>query len=199
MALKEWPVAALIAALVATGLRRRRAAAVPDTIVVDTTAPNGTLVIANPAAVVTATNVYVAENTFSGTIAAGVSATVSGTINLSAGRLAAGTLSRGTQTGVAGVTVSPTFLWTGGTIGHLPGANLTVSSLSLTLSSGTGTFLADAGQSITVNSASPISGAGRLVKAGAGGLVLQAVNTYSGPTLVSAGTVALGAAAAALA
>ncbi|MFM7243616.1 MAG: beta strand repeat-containing protein, partial [Planctomycetaceae bacterium] len=154
----------------------------------------GALVIANPAAVVTATNLYVAENTFSGTIASTATATVSGTINLSAGRLLAGTLSRGTQTGVSGVTVSPTFLWTGGTIGHLPGSNLAVSALPLTLSSGTGTFLADAAQTITVNSASPISGGGSLVKAGAGRLVLEAANTFTGPTTVSEGTLALGSA-----
>jgi autotransporter-associated beta strand protein len=152
----------------------------------------GTLAIRNPAAVVSATNVYVAENTFSGTIAAGVTATVSGTINLSAGMLQARTLSRGTQTGVAGVTVSPTFLWTGGTIGNLAGSGLTVSALPLTLSSGTGTFLADAGQTITVNDTAPISGGGTLVKAGAGSLVLQGVNTYTGPTAVSTGTLALG-------
>ncbi|MFM7243797.1 MAG: beta strand repeat-containing protein, partial [Planctomycetaceae bacterium] len=153
----------------------------------------GTLAIANPAALVTATSVFVAENTFTGTGSA--TKTVSGTIALSAGMLRAGTIARGAQTGTSTVVVNTTFLWTGGTVGNLLGSNLTVDTLPLTLSSGTGTFQADAGRTITVNAASPISGAGSLVKAGAGTLVLAGSNTYTGATTISAGTLALAATA----
>ncbi|MFM7244800.1 MAG: autotransporter-associated beta strand repeat-containing protein, partial [Planctomycetaceae bacterium] len=143
---------------------------------------------------VTATTIYVAENTFSGTGSA--TKTVSGTIALSAGMLRAGTIARGEQTGTNTVVVNTTFLWTGGTIGNLAGSDLTVDTLPLTLSSGTGTFQADAGRTITVNASSPISGAGSLVKAGSGTLVLQAPNTFSGITRVVAGSIALADAAA---
>ncbi|MFM7244498.1 MAG: beta strand repeat-containing protein, partial [Planctomycetaceae bacterium] len=85
--------------------------------------------------------------------------------------------------------------WTGGTVGNLAGSDLTIDTLPLTLSSGTGTFLADAGRTITVNAASPISGAGALVKAGGGTLVLAGSNSFTGPTTISAGTLALAATA----
>jgi len=152
----------------------------------------GTLAIANPAALVTATNIYVAENTFTGTGSA--TKTVSGSIALSAGMLRAGTIARGEQTGLANV-VSTTFLWTGGTIGNLQDADLTIDTLPLTLASGTGTFQADSGRTITVNAASPISGGGSLVKAGGGSLVLAGSNSYTGATTISAGTLALAATA----
>ncbi|MFM7205101.1 MAG: beta strand repeat-containing protein, partial [Planctomycetaceae bacterium] len=149
----------------------------------------GTLAIADPGAVVTATNIYVAENTFTGTGSA--TKTVSGTIALSAGMLRAGSIARGAQTGTNTVVVNTAFLWTGGTIANLAGSDLTIDTLPLTLSSGTGTFLADAGRTITVNAASPISGAGALVKAGGGTLVLAGANSFTGPTTVSAGTLRL--------
>jgi autotransporter-associated beta strand protein len=149
----------------------------------------GTLSIANPAAVVTATTVSVAENTFTGTGSA--TKTVSGTIALSAGMLRAGTIARGAQTGTSTVVVNTTFLWTGGTVGNLAGIDLTVDTLPLTLASGTGTFQADAGRTITVNVASPIAGAGGLVKAGAGTLVLAGSNSFTGATTVQDGVVRL--------
>jgi autotransporter-associated beta strand protein len=153
----------------------------------------GTLSIANPAALVTATNVYVAENTFTGTGSA--TKTVSGTIALSAGMLRAGTIARGAQTGTNTVVVNTTFLWTGGTVGSLADADLTIDTIPLTLASGTGTFQADAGRTITVNAASPIAGGGGLVKAGAGTLVLAGSNSFTGATTISAGTLALAATA----
>ena len=149
----------------------------------------GTLSIANPAAVVTATTVSVAENTFTGTGSA--TKTVSGTIALSAGMLRAGTIARGAQTGTNTVVVNTSFLWTGGTVGNLAGSDLTVDTLPLTLASGTGTFQADAGRTITVNAASPIAGAGGLVKAGAGTLVLAGSNSFTGATTVQDGVVRL--------
>ena len=152
------------------------------------------LTIANPAALVTATSVFVAENTIidSGTFLK----TVSGTINLSAGTLLTGTLARGAQTGNADVVVSTAFLWTGGTVGNLAGSDLTVDTLPLTLSSGTGTFLASGNQTITVSASSPISGPGALVKAGSGTLVLLASSSFTGTTRAAAGTLSLGDAAA---
>ncbi len=149
----------------------------------------GTLSIANPAALVTATTVSVAENTFTGTGSA--TKTVSGTIALSAGMLRAGTIARGAQTGTNTVVVNTSFLWTGGTVGNLAGSDLTVDTLPLTLASGTGTFQADAGRTITVNVASPITGAGGLVKAGAGTLVLAGSNSFTGATTVQDGVVRL--------
>ena len=145
----------------------------------------GSLSISNPAALVSATSVFVAENTFTGTGSA--TKTVSGTISLSAGTLLAGTLARGAQTGTSSVVVSTSFLWTGGTVGNLPGADLTIDTLALTLSSGTGTFLASGSQTITVN-ASPLGGAGGLAKAGSGTLVLLGTHGYTGPTTVTAGS-----------
>jgi autotransporter-associated beta strand protein len=153
----------------------------------------GTLSIANPAALVTATNVYLAENTFTGTGSA--TKTVSGTIALSAGMLRAGTIARGAQTGTNTVVVNTTFLWTGGTVGSLADADLTIDTIPLTLASGTGTFQADAGRTITVNAASPIAGGGGLVKTGAGTLVLAGSNSFTGATTISAGTLALAATA----
>jgi autotransporter-associated beta strand protein len=153
----------------------------------------GTLSIANPAALVTATNIYVAENTFTGTGSA--TKTVSGTIALSAGMLRAGTIARGEQTGTNTVVVNTSFVWTGGTVGSLADADLTIDTIPLTLASGTGTFLADAGRTITVNAASPIVGGGGLVKAGAGTLVLAGSNSFTGATTISAGTLALAATA----
>ena len=149
----------------------------------------GTLSIANPAALVTATTVSVAENTFTGTGSA--TKTVSGTIALSAGMLRAGTIARGAQTGTNTVVVNTSFLWTGGTVGNLAGSDLTVDTLPMTLASGTGTFQADAGRTITVNAASPIAGAGGLVKAGAGTLVLAGSNSFTGATTVQDGVVRL--------
>ncbi|MGI9178289.1 MAG: autotransporter-associated beta strand repeat-containing protein, partial [Pirellulales bacterium] len=149
----------------------------------------GTLSIANPAALVTATNVFVAENTFTGTGSA--TKTVSGTIALSAGMLRAATIARGEQTGTNTVVVNTSFLWTGGTVGNLAGSDLTVNTLPLTLASGTGTFQADAGRTITVNAASPIAGTGGLVKTGAGTLVLAGSNSFTGATTVQDGVVQL--------
>jgi len=52
----------------------------------------------------------------------------------------------------------------------------------------TSTFNAGTGRKITVQTTAPISGSGNLTKAGAGWLTIAATNTYTGGTLVSAGT-----------
>jgi autotransporter-associated beta strand protein len=109
--------------------------------------------------------------------------------------LRAGTIARGAQTGTNTVVVNTSFVWTGGTVGSLADADLTIDTIPLTLASGTGTFLADAGRTITVNAASPIVGGGGLVKAGAGTLVLAGSNSFTGATTISAGTLALAATA----
>ncbi|HZM03382.1 MAG TPA: autotransporter-associated beta strand repeat-containing protein, partial [Candidatus Saccharimonadales bacterium] len=57
------------------------------------------------------------------------------------------------------------------------------------LNSGTGTIAAGAGAQLTLDAA--ISGAGGLVKNGAGVLTLESPSAYTGPTLISAGTLAL--------
>jgi autotransporter-associated beta strand protein len=155
--------------------------------VVSTFAAYGSLVIDREDAVVTATNVFLAENSITGTGAA--DRIVSGTINLSAGTLMAGNLARGEQTGRANV-VKTTFLWTGGTIGNLPGADLVISSLPLTVASGSGTFNADRA-SIYVDAASPLTGEGALIKIGNGTLTLTASNSFKGAMHVAAGTLSL--------
>ena len=60
----------------------------------------------------------------------------------------------------------------------------------VTLESGVGTIVANtAGAQFILDA--PVGGAGGLTKNGAGGLTLTSVSTYAGPSLVSAGTLAL--------
>ena len=54
---------------------------------------------------------------------------------------------------------------------------------------GSGTFLTDAGTTLTLSNV--ISGAGGLTKAGDGTLVLTGINTFTGGTMISAGTLEL--------
>jgi autotransporter-associated beta strand protein len=100
-------------------------------------------------------------------------------------------------------TQTTTFNWDGGTIQNKSGGNLTVRSTSagnpLTISlagTGTHTFEADSGRTITVDSTAVLADKsgenGTLTKAGAGTLTLNGANTHSGTTTVSAGTLALG-------
>jgi len=64
------------------------------------------------------------------------------------------------------------------------------SSKTITLNAGGGTFLADAGTGSTLSGV--ISGAGAWTKTGPGTLTLSAMNTYSGGTLIQAGTLVAG-------
>jgi autotransporter-associated beta strand protein len=93
-----------------------------------------------------------------------------------------------------------TFDWNGGTIQNRSGGNLTVDATSGTLTiglagTGTHTFEADSGRTITVAATAQLqdkSGeAGTLNKAGGGTLLLQGANTYSGATTISGGTLML--------
>lgn len=94
-----------------------------------------------------------------------------------------------------------TFDWNGGTIQNRSGGSLTVDATSGTLTiglagTGTHTFEADSGRTITVAStATLVDKAGQngtLTKAGAGVLALNGSNTHSGVTTVNAGTLQLG-------
>jgi autotransporter-associated beta strand protein len=155
-----------------------------------TYAANGTLTIANPDALVRVTSLTLAENTILGTGTTGSFRAVSGTVNLSAGTLQAGSIARGTQTGNAN-SVSAAISWTGGTIGNLDGSDLTIDTVPIALASGTGTFSASGTNTIAVTAGSPISGAGSLVKAGPGTATLDGNASYGGSTQIDAGVLAM--------
>ena len=164
--------------------------ALAGSVATGTFAANGTLTIANPTALVRVTSLALAENTILGTGTTGSVKAVSGTVNLSAGTLQAGSIARGAQTGNAD-SVSAGITWTGGTIGNLAGADLTVDTVPITLASGTGTFLASGTSTITANAGSPIGGAGSLVKAGPGTVTLAGNASYGGSTQIDAGVLAI--------
>jgi autotransporter-associated beta strand protein len=67
-----------------------------------------------------------------------------------------------------------------------------VTTRAFTLGDAASTFQVDAGQTFTINT-NAIAGTGALNKTGSGTLVLGAVNTYSGGTVVSAGTLQISA------
>jgi fibronectin-binding autotransporter adhesin len=76
--------------------------------------------------------------------------------------------------------------------GTLEVASSFSTSRAITLNSAASTFLIDPSQTYTVTSG--ITGTGALNKTGTGTMVLSGANTYSGGTIVSAGTLRLGAA-----
>jgi autotransporter-associated beta strand protein len=66
------------------------------------------------------------------------------------------------------------------------------SNRGITVGAAGGTFNVDSGTTLTLSTFNNISGGGgTLIKAGAGTLFLQPVNTYSGSTLINAGTLKL--------
>lgn len=77
--------------------------------------------------------------------------------------------------------------------GTLRGVNLDEFTGPVTLESGLGTLLAGSGGQLILDGV--VSGAGSLSKNGSGTVTLINANTYSGSTLVNAGTLALGASA----
>jgi autotransporter-associated beta strand protein len=121
------------------------------------------------------------------------SGTVTGNFRLAGGgTLNAGTIASGTGAG-SGSSVR-TFAWDDGTIANLDAStDLSIGSgITFNLAStGLRRFSIGTGRSGTV--ASVLTGAGgTLEKAGAGTLVLAAVNTYTGTTTVSQGTLQVG-------
>jgi autotransporter-associated beta strand protein len=94
--------------------------------------------------------------------------------------------------------------WNDGTIANYAGTNLTIQANGTTngimnvrlAGTGTHTFDAESGRTITVAATAQLqdkSGEnGTLNKTGAGSLVLQGANTYSGATTISAGSLILG-------
>ncbi len=104
--------------------------------------------------------------------------TATGNLNLTGGTLAvAGDILRGSSTGTSNATVK----LSGGTLnmgGHDLGA----------AGSGALTFTAESG---TLQNVASINGTGGLTKTTAGTLMLQGTNTYTGNTMVTAGTLAL--------
>jgi autotransporter-associated beta strand protein len=150
-------------------------------------AANGTFTLNHSSGVLKAATLTLAENA---SLAGGAAVrSVSGTFNLTAGTLQATTIQRGAQTGTA--TVTTAFNWTDGTIRNLTPSGLTIHTLPLNLLAGSHVFDATDGATITVNATSTVSGVGGLTKTGTGTLSLQGAKTYTGPTNVQAGTLAL--------
>jgi autotransporter-associated beta strand protein len=147
-------------------------------------AANGTFTLGDPNGTVTATSVRLAENT--GNLTGGTRS-VSGTLNLNDGTLAAGEIRLGDQTATSPAAVTTNFNFSGGTLTHLTGQDLAISGLPLNLV-GIGVFHSTAGRAITVASSTPVSGAGGFTKTGEGTLILAGTNTYAGDTLVLGGT-----------
>jgi fibronectin-binding autotransporter adhesin len=77
----------------------------------------------------------------------------------------------------------------GGTLESLAAGEGLTSTKAVTLAAGGGTFLADVGTDSTLSGT--ITGQGALTKAGPGGLTLTGAKTYTGGTIISAGTLAL--------
>ena len=133
---------------------------------------------------VTAGTVTLADNANSS-----ANKSVTGTFNLVNGTLEATTIQKGGGSGTA----TAAFNWTTGTIRNTSGANLAIGNVPITLLTGTHTFDATSGQSITVSSTAPISGAGGLTKTSTGTLILSGANTYTGVTTITDGVLQVGA------
>jgi autotransporter-associated beta strand protein len=152
----------------------------------NTYSASGTFTLDHPDGVVSATTLRLAENT--GNLTGGTR-TVSGTLNLDSGTLAAAAIRLGDQTATSPAAISVTVNFSGGTITHLTGENLSISQLPVNLTgSGTRVFLAGAGRSISTATNTTVSGLGGFTKTGEGALILAGTNTYSGDTLLTEGT-----------
>ncbi len=147
---------------------------------------SGTFTLNHADGIVTATTVRLAENI--GNLTGGTR-TVSGTLNLDSGTLAAGVIRLGDQTATSPAAVSVNVNFSGGTITHLTSENLTIAQLPINLTGlGTSVFLATAGRTISTSVNTTVSGLGGFTKSGAGTLILAGTNSYSGNTLLTQGT-----------
>jgi len=143
-------------------------------------AGNGTFELAGGNANVT--NFTLGNNTATAGTAAAI-----GAFLMDSGTFRATTMQKGSS---SGGTSAASSVWTDGTIGNLPGANLTISGFNLALTnlgnlSGTHTFDVTGSQTATVQGA--ITGIGSIAKTSSGALILSATNTYTGNTTISNG------------
>ncbi|NBT47422.1 MAG: hypothetical protein EBT07_06320, partial [Actinobacteria bacterium] len=135
-------------------------------------------------------------------IVTGSAVNITNIFNLNAGTLTAGTIRRDFD----GLVMN--FNFNDGTIANAAGADLNISrnttatqNMVISLAgTGTHTFQADSGRTITVSSTASLADkageAGTLVKAGAGNMILAGTNTYTGLTTINAGTLSLNSGAA---
>ena len=163
----------------------------------------------------TITNLNVALNSYTGNMGSAPTGSVlSATVSLNGGStLNATTIQKGTISAPAiGVlTVTSQLLWGDGTIGNIPGGNLTINSVTFAMSGSGNThkFNISSGQSGLINAW--ITGTGTITDVGAGALnltgqnsftgslimastntlTITGVNTYSGSTTISNGVLAL--------
>lgn len=154
-----------------------------------TLAGNGIINLNDATGTVIAENIILADNIGTATLNTGSQVNLSGTFNLLAGTVEAKIIGKGADTGNA-TSVARNLNFTSGTIRNLAGNDLTISHVPINLTgSGTRNFEATTGQSITVAATAEITGSGQgFTKTGDGSLVLAGTNSYSGATLVSAGT-----------
>lgn len=127
-----------------------------------------------------------------GTLGLSGSNTYSGVLTVENGNLSIATINNESANGVLGNSTNAVVLGSSGYTGTLQYTGATASSnKKFTMASGgTGAFQIDtSGTTLTLSGI--IDGSGALQKTGAGTLVLSGVNTYSGGTTVTAGTLQL--------
>jgi autotransporter-associated beta strand protein len=153
---------------------------------------NGTFNLNDATGTVIAGDIILGDNI--GLTTGGTTKGTSGTLNLNAGVLEAKSIGKGADTGNATSKIR-NFNFSGGTVRNYSGFDLSIANIPINLTgSGTRVFEATAGQMITVASNSVISGSAQgFTKTGAGTLTFTGSNTYGGNTVISEGTLALGA------
>lgn len=137
------------------------------------------------------TNGSLAVQTLAVTASGGGSATNSSTINLDGGTLGVATL-----TAIAGAKGVATFNFNGGTL-RVDGGSLNLNGFTDAFVKAGGAVIDTNGNNATIAQAlltDTVSTGGGLTKSGAGTLTLSGDNTYTGPTTLNTGTLALGAA-----
>src|SRR6266446_2609193 len=127
-----------------------------------------------------------------GTLTLSGTNTFSGVLTVESGNLSIATINNASANGVLGNSANAVVLGSSGATGTLQYTGSTASSTKkFTMATGgTGAFQVDTAAT-TLTLSGVIDGSGALLKAGAGTLSLTGVNTYSGGTTVSAGTLQL--------